>query len=182
MKLPDAILTDLLTIRPFHQDDLDRYLSFMTDERVTRHLMFTDEQKTGEGAKHLFTTIMRSYVSENPIFAYAIALKDNSFIGSCGVSVISVGDVLECYYSLLPNYWKNGFATEATEALIQYCFRHYPIHEIRAYMSPGNPNSSGVAERVGMAYQGIQKHPVFGNEGKVYSITREMVQASEVPR
>ncbi len=179
MKLPDAILTNRLTIRPFQQDDLDSYLSFMTDERATKHLAFTDEQKTAEGAKDLFATVVESYGSNNPIFAYAIALKDNRFIGSCGISKISDDDVFECYYSLLPNYWKNGFATEAAQALIRYCFHHYSIREIRAYTSRENPSSSSVAERVGMAYRGIQKHPMFGTRGRVYSITRERVEALE---
>ena len=175
MKLPDAIDTDRLIIRPFRQEDIDGYLLFMTDERATRYLMFTDEQKTEEGARQLFSAVVDSYASDKPIFAYAVTLRDNRFIGSCGISEVSANGVFECYYSLLPNYWGKGYATEAAEALIQYCFDHYPIYEIRAYMSPENPDSSGVAERVGMAYQGIQIHPLFGNEGKVYSITKEMV-------
>jgi RimJ/RimL family protein N-acetyltransferase len=81
--------------------------------------------------------------------------------------------VYECYYSLLPRYWGNGYATDATRALVHYCFENYPIDEVRAYMSPENPASAAVAQRVRMTCLGIHEHPLSGNRGKVYSITRE---------
>ena len=179
MKLPDAITTERLTIRPFRAGDLDSFLSFMLDESATRYLMFSDEQKTPEGAQGLFEFVMASYATDQPVFAYAIAMKDQEqFIGSCGLSEISGGDVFECYYSLLPDYWKMGFATEATRALIGYCFHNYTIKEICAYMSPENPNSAGVAERAGMKHRGTEVHPLFGNPARLYSITRDMVDLS----
>ena len=56
----------------------------------------------------MFAAVVASYASDNPIFAYAVRLKDNRFIGSCGISEVSADGVYECYYSLLPNYWGKG--------------------------------------------------------------------------
>ncbi|MEB3182336.1 MAG: GNAT family N-acetyltransferase [Nostocaceae cyanobacterium] len=175
INLPAQLLTERLIIRPLQKEDLSAYLTFMTDERATRYLMFTEEQKTLEGAKELFDAIIASYDSKKPIFAYAIALKDNKFIGSCGISEIAEDEICECYYSLLPTYWKQGYATEATKALIKYCFYNSCVREIRAYISPDNADSFQVAKRVGMSYWGTKKHPLFGNEGKMYSLNRDML-------
>jgi len=173
LKLPEAIQADRLTIRPFKRDDLPGFISFMTGETTTRHLMFTEDQKTVDGARTLLESIISSYASESPVFACAITLKgDDSFIGSCGISPIS-DEVFECYYSLLPSHWGNGYATEALKALLDYCFQDDSVKEVRAYVSPENHRSARVAERAGMAYMGIQPHPIWENEGRLYSTTRE---------
>jgi RimJ/RimL family protein N-acetyltransferase len=172
VQLPDKIETERLLIRPFHREDLDRYLDFMVDEQATRYLMFTEEQKTKTGAKELFDAIVASYDSEQPIFAYAIATESDGFIGSCGASKLN-DDLYECYYSLLPAYWGQGYATEATTAIIDYLFEDTGADEVRAYMAPENTRSAAVAARIGMVERGIQKHPQFGNEGLLYTITRE---------
>lgn len=172
MQLPDAIKTDRLLIRPFTAEDQEAFVQFMTNDEATRYLLFADEQKTVAGARSLFRIVVQSYKTTHPIFAYAIALKEHGFIGSCGIGELPLDAVYECYYSLLPDYWRHGYASEAMRALLAYCFAHYPITEIRAYISPDNPASSNLAARIGMTYKGIQKHPTFGNSSRMYAIMR----------
>jgi RimJ/RimL family protein N-acetyltransferase len=133
MKLIKRILTERLVIRPFEMRDWALYLEFMTDPAATRYLMFTDEQRTEAGARELFEMILRSYGTAEPIMAYAIARREGgSFVGSCGVSPLDEPGVYECYYSLLPRYWKRGYATEATRALLARCLAEEGVREIRA--------------------------------------------------
>lgn len=172
MQIPSEIRSERLVVRPFRSDDLAPYLAFMTDPSATRYLMLEPDQKTESGAKGLFDYVLQSYSTDEPIWALAIATEAEGFIGSCGISPIE-GTVFECYYSLLPLYWRHGYATEATCALLNCLFTETSITEVRAYMSPSNPNSAGVAQRVGMTNHGIQQHPGFGNEGLMYSITKE---------
>ena len=67
----------------------------MTDEKATRYLLLADEQKSEEGAKELFSAVADSYRSDNPIFAYPIALMDSRFIGSCGRDIRGEPDFLK---------------------------------------------------------------------------------------
>lgn len=124
--------------------------------------MFTEEQKTDEGASELFELILNAYDSESPIFSMAIETHEYGYVGSCGVSQIE-DNIWECYYSLNREFLKKGFATESLKTLIDYCFNELQANELRAYMSPDNPDSSRVAERCGMQYMGIQVHPIFKN-------------------
>lgn len=168
--LPDALETDRLVIRPFEEDDLDAYLTFMTDEVATRYLLFADEHRTAAGATELFEAVRASYGSEAPIFAYAVAEKaDNTFVGSCGLAELDVPGRLECYYSLLRAYWGRGYAAEATAALLRYGLAQEGVDEIWAFMSPENPRSAGVAERAGLEDRGLRTHPVHGLEGRAYA-------------
>lgn len=173
MKLIRSIETPRTVVRPFHTEDGSAFVEFMTDPEATRHLLFTDEQKTAEGARGLLQFVIDSYATDHPIHSYAIALQDGTWIGSCGVSQVSEGGVWECYYSLLPRYWGHGYATEATAALLRHCFEHSAITEIRAYMSPDNVRSPGVAARLGMADLGVQPYPVYAIHGRVFILARE---------
>ncbi|MBD3274659.1 MAG: GNAT family N-acetyltransferase [Candidatus Marinimicrobia bacterium] len=167
--IPEVLTTQRLVLRPFIPEDKPRFLDFMLDNEATQYLNFTEEQKTVEGAGELFDAILASYETDEPIFSLAIQLKDAEYIGSCGLSPIEDG-IWECYYSLNREYWGNGYATEAMSRLKDYAFQEMHIKELRAYMSPENPNSANVAEKIGMQYKGIDVHPVFQNEGLLYSV------------
>ena len=163
--------TERLIIRCFEPRDWPGFLKFMTDPAATQYLLFTGETKTETGARKLFEDTMESYSTGNPVHAYALALKNNAFVGSCGFSDIDKDSgIYECYYCLLPEYWKRGYATEAIKALIDYCFRVCRIAEMRAYVCSENPGSLKVAERAGMRYLGAQTHPLSGADGLAYAI------------
>ena len=173
MKLIQRIETSRLVIRPFTAQDVEPFIELMLDVEATRYLMFSEEQKTANGARSLLDTVMDSYTGEHPIHSYALTLRDDTWIGSCGVSEVSAGGIWECYYSLLPRYWGHGYATKATTSLIAHCFQHSSVSEIRAYMSPDNLPSQKVALRVGMADMGVQPHPVWALHGRLLTMTRE---------
>ena len=173
MKLIKKIDTPRLIIRPMEKKDLNSFIEFMLDKESTRYLMFTDEQKTKNGATELFNFVINTYNSDEPIHSYSITLKNDKYIGSCGISKIEGFEkIYECYYCLLKEFTKNGYASEALKSLIKYCFKSHEVNEIRAYMHPDNPYSEAVAKRAGMKYDGIKKHPIFCNKGKKYFINK----------
>jgi RimJ/RimL family protein N-acetyltransferase len=171
MRLPHRLETDRLFLRPFMEEDNDPFLAFMMDPIATRYLVFPAEMRTRPGAQTLFDTVMGSYESDQPIVSLAIAKKTGEFVGSCGLSPVDQAQgIWECYYSLLRDHWGCGYASEATEALCRWAFEHLAVREVRAYMSPDNPSSAGVAQRVGMEDMGLHTHPVFGNEGRLFAL------------
>ncbi len=169
MQLPEVIETERLLIRPFQSTDLPLFLAFMLDEMATEYLAFPDEQKTENGAKALFWEVVESYRTEEPVIALAIVDKENGyFMGSCGISPLGEAGVVECYYSLLPKYWGMGFATEAAKAVVNHFLEQDEVKVVKAFVSPNNPRSIHVAERVGMKPLGEATHPVSGLEGLMY--------------
>lgn len=171
IKLPGILETERLTIRPFKQEDKPKFIEFMTDEESTRYLMFTDEQKTDAGASQLLDFIISSYSTEKPVLSLAIELKAGGYIGSCGISQVS-GTIYECYYSLNREFWGNGYAKEATKAVIDHYLKDPKISAIIAYTSAENKRSIKVAEALGMESQGLVMHPVFKHEGLLYKIIK----------
>lgn len=161
--------TERLVLREMLPKDKKHFINFMTDKACTRFLMFSEEQKTPEGARRLFDYILNSYPSSEPILALTIALKNtDEMIGSVGASRLKTSGVYECYYTLFPGMNGYGYATEATQKLFQFLFQNQKATEIRAYMHPENNASQRVAERLSMKYKGIQKHPVFQKQELLY--------------
>jgi RimJ/RimL family protein N-acetyltransferase len=161
--------TERLFLREMQAKDKEPFINFMTNRTCTRYLMFTKEQKNRKGARKLFDYILNSYLSNNPILALTVALKDNDeMIGSVGASPIKPSGVYECYYTLFPKMTGHGYATEATRRLFQFLLQNQKATEIRAYMHPMNKASQRVAERLLMKYKGLQTHPVFRNKELLY--------------
>ncbi|MEL7039417.1 MAG: GNAT family N-acetyltransferase [Cyanobacteria bacterium J06592_8] len=166
------IYTEHLVIRRFIPEDLAAYLAFMLDPQSTQYLAFEDSQKTREGATELFNFVCSSYDSENVIHAYAIALNpSDQYIGSCGFSPHDE-NCIEIYYSINADYRQQGYAYEATKALIDTLKSNPLIAEIRAYSSPQNTASLHLAQKLGMTSQGLVVHPYSELEGLLYILKK----------
>ncbi|MBL4662979.1 MAG: GNAT family N-acetyltransferase, partial [Flavobacteriaceae bacterium] len=61
----------------------------------------------------------------------------------------------EIHYSLHPNHWGQGFATETVNAVISYGFSELRLHRIEAGVATQNYKSVALLERVGMLREGL---------------------------
>jgi len=87
----------------------------------------------------------------------AITLKgQKEIIGWCGIDKRKekyLNPVL--YYLLKEKYWNNGYATEAANNVLKYCFNELNIEQIDAGVDKENIASKKVLEKIGMNYIGI---------------------------
>ena len=61
------------------------------------------------------------------------------------------------HYSLLPDYWGQGYATEAVRGLIGYAFEELGLHRLEAGVATGNLASIRVLEKAGMTREGLKR-------------------------
>ncbi len=89
-------------------------------------------------------------------FWWAIILKeDEQFIGEIGLNLfLTKYKGGEVFYSLHPDYWGNGYATEALEAILHFSFVDLKLHRITAGVATENETSIRLLERVGMTREG----------------------------
>ncbi len=78
--------------------------------------------------------------------------ETNDFIGLCGLLVQTVDDrqELEIGYSILPKFWKKGFATEAAMKCKAYAIEHQLTDSLISIIQVNNTPSQKVARAVGM--------------------------------
>lgn len=95
---------------------------------------------------------------------WAVCLKENGkVIGNIYFSRQEPLDFLtwEVGYVFNPKYGKQGYATEATQLIINYGFQTLGAHRIVARCNPLNVPSWKVMERVNMTREGHIRKPAF---------------------
>jgi RimJ/RimL family protein N-acetyltransferase len=90
--------------------------------------------------------------------------QDDAVIGHCGFhGPPQVVGRAEIGYTIFPEYRDNGYATEATRGLIEVA-RENGSTAVFAAVSPNNPSSIRVVEKVGFLQTGVQGGDVDGEE------------------
>lgn len=56
-----------------------------------------------------------------------------------------------------PNYWRNGYAVEATSVVLNQTFSLAGLNRIDAHIDQRNPNSAALARRLGMTLEDVFK-------------------------
>jgi [ribosomal protein S5]-alanine N-acetyltransferase len=105
---------------------------------------------------------------------FSVFVKANGLlIGDCGLEVMEVEgtQVAELGYDFRSDYWNQGYATEAAQAVRDYAFEHLELPRLISLIRVGNTPSRRVAEKVGMRYvDEITRH---GQQYWLYQLDRE---------
>jgi len=106
-----------------------------------------------------------------------IEKSSNRLVGHCGLLVQSVDDIteLEIGYSLLPEFWKQGFAIEAAQKCKNFAFENQLSDRLISIISLTNIPSEKVALKNGMH---VEKQTNYnGNKVNIFTITKAQWQA-----
>lgn len=174
--VPEILKTDRLILRPLSRDDFQDFFSFMRDEKSTRYLAFTKEQKTYQGARELLDLIVNRYGRKNQIFLLAVVRQhDHRYVGTVGLFPIKVSRNAEIFYSLISKYRGKGYASEAAHRLMEYAFSELGIDRLVAYIYPSNQPSARVAKRIRMKDEGYVLRKQHGSQVrlKLFALKRD---------
>lgn len=106
--------------------------------------------------------------------------SERQLIGNGGFKGRPKDGMAEVGYSILPEFQRKGFATEATRALIDWAFSHPEVDRVAAETLPELEPSLGVMRKCGMKYVG-RGAPEEGVETVRYEVTREEWRNSARP-
>lgn len=178
LDLPNNISSRRVSLRPLKENDMQAFVSFMTDSSATKYLLFEEEQKTVKGAHDLLDLVIMSYETDEQIYSLAIADRDSdAFIGSNGLSPMpETENAYQIYWSIMPELWGRGLGTESTILLIEYTFNVLKIEQIVAYTHPENIGSQHVAEKSGFRNKGLVEHPFTKQKAMFYEINNKEIR------
>jgi [ribosomal protein S5]-alanine N-acetyltransferase len=92
--------------------------------------------------------------------------KNESFIGLIGITPGKVNyKNAEIWYKLMPEYWKQEYATEAVKGILNVCFNQLNLHRITAGCATDNHASYRVLEKAGFSREGMHRKilPIRGD-------------------
>ena len=103
-------------------------------------------------------------------------LKDGlQFVGWAGLSYLPEFDEIDFGYRFLPKYWGNGFATEASHAILAYGFDKLNLNRIIAIAMKENKASIRVMEKVGMEFDKFAPYVPGGKDVAWYWCDKELI-------
>ncbi|MDD1502024.1 GNAT family protein [Lysinibacillus sp. CNPSo 3705] len=145
------IKTNRLLIREFEIQDWQAVYEYTSNPNVMKYIpegVFNEEEakkfvleNSGEQAKY-FPVILKS---------------DNIVIGHIVFHQYFGDHTYEIGWVLNPNYYNNGYASEAAKAVLNYGFKEMQLHRIIATCQPENIPSYRVMEKIGMRREGYFK-------------------------
>ncbi len=167
-------LTDgSIHLRELVADDLDRIHALVGDPAVTRTLSF-DTRSRAQVASMLAGACERA--QRDPRTEYYLAIcrsSDDLLVGFIRLGLAGV-DAGKLGCAVHREHWGVGYATRASQMMIEFGFRKLGLHRISAAVGPDNASSLAAVDRIGFTYEGRIRDHVFTNgrwrDSLLYSI------------
>lgn len=155
--------TERLRLRKISEDDAEFILRLLNEPSFIENI--GDRQvRSLEDA--------RRYIRDGPVASYEkfgfglwmVVLKESGVsLGMCGLLKRDSLEHIDLGYAFLPEYWSQGFASEAARATLDYASHKLAAKSVLAITNPDNQGSIRVLEKLGFRSQGLIK---FGDEDR----------------
>lgn len=156
-----TLTTPRLHLRALTEADAPALVSLYSAPEVMRFLT-EPVIKTAEDAEGLISWFSQNY-DEHESVQWAFTLKDTGeFIGTGGTYAWDREDRhVDIGYHVIPSQWSQGYATEAANAIIVWCFDALNVHRIQADCTEANIGSARVLLKCGFQLEGTQRESVW---------------------
>jgi [ribosomal protein S5]-alanine N-acetyltransferase len=152
--------TKRLHFRLLRDDDFDTWLPFFSTPESEKFLGLAGIPTPIERCRKWFELVNNRYKNDLGGMNALIEKHTDAFIGQCGLLVQEVDDnkELEIGYSILPEFWGKGFATEAAQKCKEFAFTNSVTSTLISIIHIENYRSEKVALKNGMQ---LEKQTVF---------------------
>lgn len=149
------LTTDRLVLREYHDNDWIAMHEYSADPEVVRYTLWGPNTEK-ETQSYLWVCQLYQQIKPRLNYGLAVTLKvDDILIGGSGLYNLNLdhheGELGYCFNR---QYWGQGFATEASHALLEFGFNELGLHRIYATCDPVNIASRRVLEKIGMRQEG----------------------------
>ncbi len=158
----NIIETERLMLRDWHDNDLEAFTAINQDPKVLAFLPGPWTKEMCQDRMKLFNDLLK----EHGFTWWAVELKQTGqLVGAVGLITppweAHFTPCVEIGWRLGYQYWGQGYATEAAQAVLRYGFEKCGLKEIVSFTVPKNKASIRVMEKIGMHrdLQGDFYHP-----------------------
>lgn len=145
--------TPRLLITNWQNQDFPAFHALNSDKRV---MAYFPTPKSEEQSLTAFKQNNQSLLKTGLGFCALYLRKTNEVIGMAGILTTNLEPIFsntthQIAWRILPNFQKQGLASEAATCLLNYAFKDLSLHEVVAYAVKDNIASIKVMQRIGMA-------------------------------
>ena len=179
LKFP-TLHTARLRLEPFDERHLDGLSEMNSLPEVMRFV--GGQTETREQTAAFISRVKRCWQAWGTSWWALIDLKTERVVGAGCVQFLRReaapsedldslrNDPLEIGWRLHPDFWGQGFASEAARCMAGFAFQRFPVQELLAVRHPDNHKSGRVMDRLGMRLRGLE--PWYGTTVAVHVISR----------
>lgn len=181
MREQPVLETNRLVLRLFTLADAPRVQHLLRDREIastTMNIPFPYE----DGMAEAWISSSRERYEQGEVVNFALVLRaDGKLIGAMGLRIDQEHGRAELGYWIGKNYWNQGYATEAAQAVVQYGFETGGLNRIHASHLTRNPASGRVMQKIGMQHEGrlrqhVRKWEVF-EDLEIYGLLKSDYEA-----
>jgi RimJ/RimL family protein N-acetyltransferase len=159
--------TERLLMRPIADDDFEAVAALYGDPDVMRYIgllgPLTPEQTRERVA------FMVDHWRKHGFGMWSLRLKDGgAFVGRCGMRYLDNTTEIELGYTLAKAFWGQGYATEASRAVVHHAFDVLKLGRLVAIADPANTASVNVMKKLGMTFERVGHF--YGSECVLYAL------------
>ncbi|ALC90759.1 acetyltransferase [Bacillus sp. FJAT-18017] len=159
--------TERLNLREIREDDAQSIFSCFSNDKVTR---FYGQETLNDiaQAKHFIDFFSKNYKEKRGI-RWGIERKGtNELIGTIGFNAWSPKHKrAEIGYEIHPDFWSQGYTSEAVSKVLSYGFEVMELTRIGAVVFLENEASNKLLTKLGFKEEGILRDYMYQN-GKAY--------------
>ncbi|MBB6453114.1 ribosomal-protein-alanine N-acetyltransferase [Salirhabdus euzebyi] len=168
--------TERLRLMEIGENHIQAYFDIMSLDQVTQYYGM-DSLENLEQAENIINSFLAGFETKRSM-RWAIVLKENNtFIGTIGFNNLMIRNKrTEVGYEIHPNYWRNGYTSEALKEIINYGFEEFDLFRIAAVTYPENKPSWKMLEKIGFEKEGLLRGYLYqhnkSNDAFIFSLIR----------
>ncbi len=147
--------TARLKFRLLKTEDYDAWLNLFKVNNIAKFLDLDPKLSESELCQLWFDKVFHRYENELGGMNVLIEKKTNRLVGQCGLLIQTIENVerLEIGYAILPEFWSQGFASEAAIKCRNYAFENNFSDSLISMVHIDNLGSEKVALINGMSLE-----------------------------
>ena len=149
------IQTERMILRPINKNDAKDIFEWVSDPVVNKYMPYSLYENIGQVEEWI-----ESLVEEENNFVFE--LKDTKkVIGSGSITFEPSRNAYELGYNLNRNYWGNGYASEASKAMIKWAYATLGARDFCSNHATANMASGNVIKKCGFKFERYGQYSRF---------------------
>ncbi len=150
-----SIRTERLLLRTVRATDTEALVARRSDPAVAEYQNWVAPYPRERAEASVAGTMAMDGPSNDEWWMLTVATSDDAeVLGDLVVHLTGEGRTAEIGYTFAQTAWGQGYALEATRALVDWLWSHPEVTRVHAMLHPDNVASAQVLERVGMVFEG----------------------------
>jgi RimJ/RimL family protein N-acetyltransferase len=150
-----VIETERLILRQLSVEDAEFILALLNEPSFLRCIGDKKVHDRNDAQQYILTGPIASY-KQHGFGLYLVELKGSRVpIGMCGLLKREELPDVDIGFAFLPNYWNQGFASEAAAAVLKYAQQTLNLKRLVAITNPDNDASIKLLQRLGFTFESV---------------------------